>query len=860
MCFKANYGKIFNIYIVIYFMRRIVFILLLFFSSILLVNADSWKASVEWSATSWAKECGTSFSHRQKHFWVPDEAAIWLADSWSANCTTHTYSGNLYKVPVWWDITACKLWDRIVDPSFWKEVTSITCEKYDDTPPKVLDITAGIVGWGEKGGLSSIIAYSSYLKADVYNINFQIKKDDAHNSAKIAKIVTEAQLPDGSFKRWSPAIIHGSWYDSYTERFDFTDVDRFRNKDFNFRSYSYRIVDLCDRAWNCLSDSTNRPVFDVTYNIYANNIANLDIKKPDSDVADGKEKAYTFDLKDKYWNEIVPAQKSSWGQLRALTFQTNFTNDLYLDQYKRSGESWIYATKFYNKTPWNYTMLEIWENKNWKSEFIAPSSANTSKYWISFKPYSPTYDKNAKDGRQFVDWIMKLLTPITVYDSAWSWVKSLIPAQELQYRPKFYTDLTWSLIEKWLVVWGRQDSKIHMKTNELWILKWNIYLEYWYIDETTPWDKHKAHKNLVLNYNRDKSNNWLPIISWKKPLITNLTKFTADTADIFTSLHQKGTLSKKEDKTYFATHIKSNIEWKETVYSSFVLWMDRYVWKQIDKDNTFQRNIKIIWNTHSLYYTEVVSGDTNKNISVLWDLEKAELQKNVRKRVTDWIRWIKFPDITTDPKLVKFDINHSQWKVVWDTIYFSNLNWKNVEISLTDKYSWVKNIVVYWWNAYIKKNIIANNKKQDVLSIIAVRDTEEKWWNIFVDPSVFEIDAIMYADNSLVSYHDWKILSPWNGWTYELLKNQLYIFGSIFSNNTIWGSVNFKDWKAICPYYVKTECSVDEAQKYDLYNLRRWYENISPTDPDYKDKAYTLIIEYNPLIQYKNIPFFQLKK
>ncbi|MBB1564615.1 hypothetical protein HG430_001075 [Candidatus Gracilibacteria bacterium] len=72
--------------------------------------------------------------------------------------------------------------------------------------------------------------------------------------------------------------------------------------------------------------------------------------------------------------------------------------------------------------------------------------------------------------------------------------------------------------------------------------------------------------------------------------------------------------------------------------------------------------------------------------------------------------------------------------------------------------------------------------------------------------------------------------------------------------------MNFKDGKAICPYYVKTECSVDEAQKYDLYNLRRGYENISPTDPNFKDKAYTLIIEYNPLIQYKNIPFFQLKK
>jgi hypothetical protein len=54
-----------------------------------------------------------------------------------------------------------------------------------------------------------------------------------------------------------------------------------------------------------------------------------------------------------------------------------------------------------------------------------------------------------------------------------------------------------------------------------------------------------------------------------------------------------------------------------------------------------------------------------------------------------------------------------------------------------------------------------------------------------------------------------------------LLENQLYIRGSLFSENTIGGS---RSSTPECPYYVdNSTCDQVEAQSYDLNYLRRYY-------------------------------------
>ncbi|MDD3302290.1 MAG: InlB B-repeat-containing protein, partial [Candidatus Gracilibacteria bacterium] len=97
--------------------------------------------------------------------------------------------------------------------------------------------------------------------------------------------------------------------------------------------------------------------------------------------------------------------------------------------------------------------------------------------------------------------------------------------------------------------------------------------------------------------------------------------------------------------------------------------------------------------------------------------------------------------------------------------------------------------------------------------------------------------------------------------TFSELKNQLYIYGSLFSENTVGGS---RANPLKCPYYITTCTSIEEAQKYDLNYLRRYYlkdtngdgvgdtsagllgSYFSSTSPYYE---YPVVIEYNRLIQ-----------
>lgn len=853
-CVK-KYDKIYKIIIYkrLFFMKKIFLILVFFFINTWILWADSWTSSVSWSVSSGFRECWTSYSHWKIHYWVPNSNTWKAPKSWSQWCTTHTYYSSTYTVPVRWWISPCWYWDRARWSIWsWKHISWIICQRYDDTPPSIWHISYLKNSWN--------MDFSSnwgFLMAGYHNINFQIHSPWTNNGAPINFIKSRVENVDNesSFDYKN----HGGR--NYSENFNFTKVDNFRNNN-NFREYTYEVLDACDTAWNCLSHVS--PLGKkIIFNVYSNYIQNKYIEEPNGDIADGKEKNFSFTLKDNFNNSIVPVKSLSWTQIRDLTFDVNYKNNLYLNQYTKTWESWMYVADFYSWTPWVYRALEIWNNKNINTK-IDSINVKDWKYVLSFKPYSPTYKSSATDWRQYVDWNFNLISNTTVKLSDNANFDNLMYPRDLQYKPKFYTeivDVNWGIIWKWLVVWTRQDSKINIKENLPWILKWDILLEYWYIDDTSSWDKHKAHKNFALTYNKDWWANWNKISSWKQNNDSTLTKFWNSSSNIFTNLYQTWKISKAEENTYFATHIRSDISGKDSVYSSFVFWMDRYNWTK-KENNTYQRPLKIIWNTHSFYYSEVVEWDTWKNISLLWDLEKSELQKFVRQKVVWSMRNLSFSWLSDDiilDNLNFFWVNY--WVISWDTMYFWLMNWKNLILdSIEDmKYNWVKNIVVHWWNVHIKKNILANNTKQDILSIISIKDEKENWWNIYIDPSVTRIESVIYADKSVTSYYNWKILSPSNWWTYDLLKNQLYVYWSIFSNNTIWGSINTDELgniKPICPYYIKINCDIEESQKYDFYNMRRWYENIDQNTTE--DIKYPLIIEYNPLLKQKNIKFFRI--
>lgn len=617
---------------------------------------------------------------------------------------------------------------------------------------------------------------------------------------------------------------------------DIRSVDNQRTTN-NFREYLFRITEVCDEAWNCMINS-QKPTY--TYNVYANyvNAANSSNSWSNyfnsSQIANWNIININFILRDQFNNYILPVP---W--VRNLTFALNYNNDLYLNQYNRTWNSWVEISpvNWSTFTPWT-----IWSNlinnttiSNW-----TPLSYN-----LPFRVYSPTFLAWATNGQQYVDWSFNINNVrVTLSDQAIP--TNIFNTLGFNFRPPYVTNLTWSIINNWLIVWSPQEWNIIITTG--WTK--NILLEYWYFD----WWNHNAHSNLNMNYRLNSASALNSIVSWRQSNHTSLTNFLTATSNIITQLIQNGTLSLAEQNTYFATHIRHVLDAKTIVYSSYVYWMDRYAWTPT-WDNTSQRWVKIEWLTHSQRQAELVAWQEWTDYALLWNLEKSVLQRDIRRNAYSLVREITPSNWSRN--ITTLD-QTSPWVQIWDVLYFWWLSWSNVTLNLSTWFSWNKTILIEWWNLFISSNILANNINQDILWIIVLKDINWNWWHIFINKDVTEINAILYADKAIASSDTTiitetddlnKILSPENGWTYDYLNRQLYIYGSVFSNNTIWWSVQTP---YLCPFFITNLCTLDISQKYDMNYLRRGYDIKRVASYD----DYPTIIRYNPNIQLTPPPLF----
>lgn len=784
-------------------------------------------------------ECPSEIRHWALHHWVPTSNQNNAPVSWTLNCTTHTYySSSNYTISFiynnWW-ITSCPPWERVV---WWNWSNTITCQKYDDTPPSPSDITSSqISGWYFRATNSFPInvTWNASGWSPITLIQWQFENLSNH-------------LSFNSIRSTNSNILSG------TENISIVDgLDRNSN---NYREYSYIITNICDEAGNC----TTTPVT-FNYNVYAWHINNSQSSTSwvssltSSNLADGTQKTLTFSLRDEYLNKVVPVYQSNWTTLiRSITLTSNYNNSLYLNQYNKTW-AWVEVSGFDDSV---YSNSLIW-NSQTKSTTVNNKANNDWDYNLNFKVYSPTYNSSASNWQQFVDWNFRINNVTATLTDSYSWVLPDTSNIDFQFKPLYTTDITWSIIA---------NNKFIVGTTQTWtisVTSWwskNVYLEFWYYDSSSS-PTHKVHPKLNLQFTNSSSTNYNDVKEWKQSSILSLSYFWNSTSNLFTKLTQSGTLDTAEQNTYLATHIQTTVLWKTVVYSSDIFWMNRYAWANT-WDNTSQRWVKILWITHSQNQVDLVSWQSSSNwassndISLLWNLEKSYLQRDVRENSYSLTKKVSTNNWN---KLITNLNQSSPWVRLWDVLYFWNLEWENVTINLSWTYSWVKTILVQWWNVYIKQNILAANKATDILWIIALKDdTTWKGWNIYINPTVSEINAVLYADRAFASADDITILrstdldraiSPDNGWTYEYLNRQLYIYWTVFSNNTIGWSVQTP---YLCPFYI-SNCTLDNAQKYDMNYLRRGYDN--KRDSSYEN--YPVIINYNSLIQLTPPPLFQKK-
>jgi hypothetical protein len=127
-----------------------------------------------------------------------------------------------------------------------------------------------------------------------------------------------------------------------------------------------------------------------------------------------------------------------------------------------------------------------------------------------------------------------------------------------------------------------------------------------------------------------------------------------------------------------------------------------------------------------------------------------------------------------------------------------------------------RTIVTKGLNVFIQSNIEYDTGGN--LAIIALKDDSGQGGNIYIDPSVTNISGFLYADGALVGFDGIDELGAGVG--IDTLQNQLYIYGSVISANSLGGATKSPVY---CPSIIRNaSCNRDIAQKYDLNFLRRY--------------------------------------
>ena len=747
-----------------------------------------------YTASSWIREC--EWQTRNNLSWqkfIPTSNNTNAPKTWTLTCVQNMYfawqrssrknKGIYFSCPNSW-------YASLIQRSGNKY--RIFCKIIDTQPPQASDVSSSLVdNWYHKANKANIdIVVDEAWWSPIVKI--EVEFEDVNDETKTIT---------GSSSSWTLSIVH-----------DYSKIDINNRNDVtikNYRPYSYKITKVCDEAWNCSNDLKT-----FTYNIYANNI---DYTKSsitwtgnfDNQIADWTNKNLNFLLKDTYWNKIIPVHRS-WGILeRDISIKLNYDNDLYLNQYTISWDSAV-LIKWQNDIDYSDALIQTNVDK---IDTIYDISNISWDYNIDFKIYTPTYNNYDK-----ATWWFKINTlDIMTSGSWWNTTKNIFLSKDFDFKPLYEAEITWDIKNNWLSIWT----------------------QLWQIEITKNWTINTSDKELYLEFGSWNTNKQVPKLNIEEQTNTpleiwewhlNKTIFKSNFSDISYDLKTFLTLSwwVLEDiyKTYLSTHISYTLDWKNIVYNTDIIWKNNYWWPII-WSNLIEKWVKVIWKTHSKKQEDVIIDQNKEDIHVFWNIQKSSLKRDIRKKVFNILKSVSPNNWGKNIS----DLNWNWWNIwIWDNsdwitlqndkiLYFWDLNWDNVELSVSHNMEGKKTIVIVGGNLYIKSNIV-NNSNNDILWIIVLKDKNGKWWNIYIHPDITRIDGILYVDKSLMSYYGWAEIDAINNT--PILANQLYIYWSIFSENTSWG---FKT--LICPYYVVWTCGINNAPKYDLNTIRAYRIKLS---------------------------------
>jgi hypothetical protein len=829
--------------------------------------ANTLSTSVSWNNN--IVECWNITSHSVTHYGVPispnllNASPIWV----NYQCIAHAYyTSDDYFMPnsgyyTKGSISYCGDWHRVVQILYYNSLGTqvwsqniwgaqfawvftqyrIKCSKFDDVAPTLANVTSNNSGnLLANHNKNYSIGIDNWWFAPITSVDAQ--KENFNDDSM------SATFPMSCTTVWSTSTCNTIWNISKVDGL-------YRNVDWNTaRQYKFSLTKITDEAWNYWIWTK-----DFLHNVYADSptlIWNVTTNTlDDGNIADWTEENLTITLKDTYWNIIIPTPTPSPSWIwRTVNLAFNTQNDVYLNQYAKTW-NWVYLTTPRFPSPYTNAILTWSTTTNFP---LQPSSDWT--YPFKFKIYTPTHDPYIKSNSSL--YFNNMIWSVSnTYDASWNRSINIIDSDfNLRVNPLYYTTISWDIINDWFIEWAQQENNIQMSKN-LFMPTSNelLYLEF------GSWNTNDVNTSLNL---KAWSISWSLNIIWEwNPNFSLFKNFSTWNYPVFTNLLLQGWWTLNDiQSSYFSTHIWYDITgpnwWTiNPIYNSDIYWKDSY-WGTIWTGWTYASAVKIIWQTYSKKYSEILTWQSWTDVKLLnWSITKSSLKTAVRKNAYNIIKNIFATSSWNTINDNDFMSNTDWIKLLsWSMIYFNWLDWDNVSINIPLTFVWNKTILIEWWNLYINNDINVSWSKS-MLSIVVLKDSNWKGWNIYINPDVKSIKATMYADKSLISYDGTNELD-WNT-SFSVLKNQLYIYGSVFSENTIGWS---RTTPIKCPYYVTSiNCdTIEKAQKYDLNYLRRYY--LKDTDSDWigntpawwgssvfsyplPNSKYPLVIQYNPLIQ-----------
>ncbi len=576
------------------------------------------------------------------------------------------------------------------------------------------------------------------------------------------------------------------------------------------REYTFNLTDICDEAWNCWSgiDPKIHTVYANTTNIAQHAVISEDLTAA-GNIADGTTKNLTIELIDIHGNKIIPA--TGIGRTIDLNFDIN--NTMNLDQFNRLGNS-----VFLNRTTDVATFLNRFTT-GLNSLDGETSSDGRYTYW--FQVYTPTFNQDnppvsdplAQLTINSINYDINSTIPIdspsdTPQAGVVNWIFPIIS----KFSPLFSTTILWNLRDGGFIEWAEQTSAINISRQSGVLTVGDT------VDITFSWANVWSFR-----FYADTSSPPSTQIIWSWSLYSS--SFPNSTFLISQLVQRPNTVSNLSD-LYMSTHLKYRLNGKSIVTNSDLIGKSSFHDTGVAPSVWTQVGIKILGAVAGNNINAIVTDQFSTGVSIFTNINRSQIREEIKKSVALATRNSTLDSIQSN----LIDLSNLPWvglaasgAIISQSADKSIILIEKVggNIDLTaSMISWVRTLVVRGANLYIQSDMYYDPSKPSILGVVIQKDANGNGWNLYIDPSVTNVVGTYIVDGSVMSYTTAKWIL-WSNATIADLKNQLHIFGTIVSENTIGGS---RQSPPKCPNLLNVVCiSVADSQKYDLNYLRRYY-------------------------------------